>query len=379
MLTLKKLKFLSVAPILVILGFYYVTMSKSKEPPKEIIFVANSETMGNGIDASTMDYFLGKQYPQLSLVISHLTQNAQKIKVVDWQDENIDWATDKKVILGTVWGYTKNINKFVSWLDLMEKKNIDMINHPKFLKWNVNKKYLLELSQKNIEIPDTLIFDAESISSFDEAKDQFYKKFGHSDIVIKGVIDAGGFGYMHVTPEKLAAAKNHFDDLKMHNQGAIVQGFTSQVYKKGEFSFVFFDDRISHFFLKVPKYNEDRVQQFYGGKSFHFKNSRISEQISYIKSTFRSDLELTEDDVKNSYSQAELVYAKLLNLLNDLNIPHPKYLRIDGVAIKSKFVVMEIEGIEPYLDINEAMNNDPSNNILVNYVKSMVGEYGLSR
>ena len=124
MLTLKKLKFLSVAPILVILGFYYVTMSKSKEPPKEIIFVANSETMGNGIDASTMDYFLGKQYPQLSLVISHLTQNAQKIKVVDWQDENIDWATDKKVILGTVWGYTKNINKFVSWLDLMEKKNI---------------------------------------------------------------------------------------------------------------------------------------------------------------------------------------------------------------------------------------------------------------
>ena len=140
-----------------------------------ISFVANSETMGNRSDSSTMDYFQGVQYPQLSLIIPYLKKLNQKVEVLDWQDENIDWSTKNKIIFGPVWGYTKNIDKFMSWLDMIEKNNTKTINHPRFLKWNVKKNYLLDLRDNKIEIPNTLIIDSESMSSFEEARDLFRK------------------------------------------------------------------------------------------------------------------------------------------------------------------------------------------------------------
>ena len=39
--------------------------------------------------------------------------------------------------------------------------------------------------------------------------------------------------------------------------------------------------------------------------------------------------------------------------------------------IDNQFVVMELEGIEPYLEMKEAMINDPSNNVVENYINSL--------
>ncbi len=337
-----------------------------------ITFVANSETMGNGMKASTMDYFQGVQYPHLSLVIPTFDKNNQKIEIIDWQNKSIDWSTKGKLILGPVWGYTDTIDKFIDWLDTLENNQVDMANSIKFIKWNINKKYLLQLKNNSITIPNTLIIEQGSNLSFDEARALFHKKFGDLDIILKGVIDAGGFGYLHVHPDKLVKAKIHFEKLKAENKGVIIQGFIPQIYKKGEYSFVFLEGKISHFFLKVAKFNEERVQPFYGGKSFHFKKSKISNQINYIKSNFRSDLELNESEVKNAYNQAEMVYAKVLLILDNLRIPHPNYLRVDGVMVDDKFVVMELEGVEPYLEMQEAMVNDPSNDVVKNYIKSIL-------
>ncbi len=83
-------------------------------------------------------------------------------------------------------------------------------------------------------------------------------------------------------------------------------------------------------------------------------------------------MELNESEVKNAYNQAEMVYAKVLLILDNLRIPHPNYLRVDGVMVDDKFVVMELEGVEPYLEMQEAMVNDPSNDVVKNYIKSIL-------
>jgi hypothetical protein len=290
---------------------------------------------------------------------------------VDWEDKTIDWLTKDKVILGPVWGYTKNIDKFIAWLDQAENNHINLVNHPKFLKWNLTKTYLLDLRKKNIPIPNTLIIDSDSQLSFDEAKSIFHTNFQETDIILKGVIDSGSFGYMHAN--KLDEASDHFEKLKGKNRGAIIQNFIPEIQKKGELSFVFFDNEISHFFVKVPKSNDERTQPFYGGKSFHLNDENLKEQIRFIKSRFRPDLKLEEKDVKTAHNQAEAVYAQLLLLLDDLSIPHPKYLRVDGVMVGAKFVIMELEGIEPYLEMQEAMNNDKSNNVLQTYAENVLG------
>lgn len=338
-----------------------------------ITFVANTEARGDGLKPSTMDHFNGTQYPHLSLLIPYLKKHRRAVEVVDWEDETIDRLTKDKVILGPVWGYTKNIDKFIAWLNQIENNHINLINHPKFLKWNLIKTYLLDLRKKNIPLPSTLIIDSDSQLSFDEAKSIFQTKFKETNIILKGVVDSGSFGYMHVQSSKFDEANNHFEKLKEKNQGAIIQNFIPEIQKKGELSFVFFDNRISHFFVKVPKSNEERTQPFYGGKSFHLNDENQGEQIRLIKTCFRPDLELEEEDIRKAHSQAQAVHSRLLQLLFDLSIPHPKYLRVDGVMVDGEFVIMELEGIEPYLEMQEAMEKDKSNNVLQSYAENVLG------
>ncbi len=375
MLKISKLKTISFLAI--IMGAFFIAKTLNKKVTKEksnvITFVANSETKGDNLNPSTMDYFKGTQYPHLSLLVPYLKKHHQPIEIVDWEDETVNWLTKDKIILGPVWGYTKSIDKFIAWLDQAENKQINLVNHPKFLKWNLTKTYLLDLSKKNIATPNTLIIDSDSPLSFDEAKNIFYKNFQERNLILKGVVDSGSFGYMHVQPNKLDVASDHFEKLKERNHGAIIQNFIPEIQKKGELSFVFFDNEISHFFVKVPKSNEERTQPFYGGRSLHLNDENLENQIRIIKSNFRPDLELDGKDVKNAHSQAQAIYDQLLLLLDDLSIPHPKYLRIDGVMVDKEFVVMELEGIEPYLEMQEAMNNDKSNNVLQRYAENVLG------
>jgi hypothetical protein len=351
------------------IGVKYIMNSSNKE---KITFVANAETRGNGEDSTTMDYFQGFQYPHLSLLVPHLIKSGYKIEVVDWKDKNVDWTAKGKVILGPVWGYTKDVQEFIKWLDTLDKQGVNMVNHPAFFKWNIQKKYLINLQDNGMCIPKTLIITSDDPMSFDEARRLFYKKFGHKDIILKGVIDAGGFGYMHLRPDQIDGARQQFNTLKHNNHGVVMQSFLPQIYTQGELAFVFVDGKISHFFVKVAKYEEERVQPFYGGRSFHFTKGKISEQISHIKLSFRKDIQLKEIDVQNAYIQAQLIYSKLLGVLDQLRIPHPQYLRMDGVMVDCNFVIMELEGIEPYLEIQEAMNNDPQNNVIRTYVECVV-------
>lgn len=345
-----------------------------KNSSNEILtFVANSETKGYELNASTMDIFRGVQYPHLSLLVPLLLKKNAIIEVVDWEDKTIEWHKKEKVILGPVWGYTKKLDAFIEWLDLLEAKNINVINHPKFLKWNLTKTYLLDLARKDIPIPHTLIVNPESNLTLNEVLDIFYKKYEEKDIILKGVIDSGAFGYLHVQSNEMDRASYHFEKLKKENKGAIIQSFIPEIQKKGEFSFVFLGNYLSHFFVKVPKSNDERTQSFYGGKSFHLINQNLDDQISFIQSNFKSEFFLEKKDIIEAQNQVKNVHTKLLCLMDELSIPYPKYVRIDGVIINNEFIVMEIEGIEPYLEMQEAMEKDKLNPILQNYIEKVIG------
>jgi glutathione synthase/RimK-type ligase-like ATP-grasp enzyme len=335
---------------------------------KTITFIADFESKGNSTDPSTMDYFNGVKYPQLSLLVSYLRQCGQPVKVVDWEDETCNWHKKKQLVLGPVWGYTKNLDKFFAWLEMLDKIGANLTNSPKFLRWNVMKTYLLDLAKANIPIPYSLIVDDDHPLSFEEAK----TLFSQTDFILKGVVDSGASGYMHVDQDQLTEASAHYDKLIKEHKGAILQSFIPEIKKKGELSFVFFDDMMSHFFVKVPNDNEERSQPFYGGKSFHLSRNKIKEQIEAIKTSFRPDFELKEKDVSLALVQVKEIYGKLMKLLSEVNIPNPKYLRIDVVMVKGRCLVMEIEGIEPYLEMKEEMHVNHSNPVLNNYTSRVL-------
>ncbi len=340
--------------------------------PKKISFVANQETMGDGINPLSMDYFLDKQYPYLSIIVPFLKERKYEIEVLDWKDPSIHWKNKTAIIFGPIWGYTKNSNDFIRWINALERDKIKTINSLEFIRWNLRKSYLLELQKININIPSTILVDSASNLSLEDALILFENQFDINDVIIKGVVDAGAFTYKHLTSKNKQECINFYEIIKSQNSGVVIQNFIPEICQKGELRFVFYGRKLSHFFVRVPCKNEERIQPFYGGRSFHINPSNIQSSIEEIKKEFRPDLILNVKEIVAAREQVKKIHSKLFSYLENIKIVPPQYLCIDGVMIDHKFTVMEIEGIEPYMEMCEGMEHDPNNNIIENYFLSVI-------
>lgn len=342
----------------------------------KITFVASDSTIGDGQNPHTMDYFMGVQYPWLSLVIPELRKRTGKtIEVVNFLDTTVEWHKKECLILGPVWGYSKQQQDFDNWLRRIERLNVPIQNSVKFIRWNFQKTYLTDLQSGGLPVVPTLIATRES--NYHEMMIQAAETFGTSDLVIKGVVDAAALGYRRIKPGDNVS--EHFYGLLKHNKGAVIQPFLEEVSQKGELSFVFFGGKYSHCFVKVPVKHEERVQPFYGGKSFHICDTDIEGSLAKIRESFRPDLQIREWELVSGREQAQLISESLAVFLQKKNIENPTYKRIDGVMVNGKFLIMEIEGLEPYMEMKEAREIDPDKNPASSYVQAILNNLEKNR
>jgi len=100
----------------------------------------------------------------------------------------------------------------------------------------------------------------------------------------------------------------------------LIQPFIENIISEGEWSFVYFNQQLSHVLLKKPAQNDYRVQGIYGG------TIQASEPRS------------------NDLMQAQTVLDRLpLDIL---------YARLDFVRVGAQMSVMEVELIEPIFSFN---------------------------
>lgn len=344
---------------------------------KTITFVAASEPSGDGLHTETMDYFKGKQYPWLSVVIPKLREKGYNIKVIRWDDPYIDWSREDNLVLGPVWGYTDNVDAFHAWLENLVKQGVSVKNAPAFLLWNLNKRYLKQLNEYGISTIQTEYASLESDISLEECVDILEENTQAHKFIIKGAIDAGGFhfhylGDIYKNEKARREADSLFESVKLPCNGVIVQPFLPHIQHKGEYSFVFYEGKLSHYYLKVPKKNEKKVQAFYGGQSFHMTDETIESVLDNIKETFRPDLESAYEEVIKAKEDCLHLNEQLIEYFRSKNIPPPSSVRLDGVMINNQFYLMEVEGIEPYMEMAEAKTHDPNNHVFEHYIKSII-------
>jgi glutathione synthase/RimK-type ligase-like ATP-grasp enzyme len=139
-------------------------------------------------------------------------------------------------------------------------------------------------------------------------------------IVIKPAFSAGSYLTKLIDQSELESIQEAFKE-HFETKDFLLQEFRPEIKKLGEISFIFFNGKFSHAVNKKPVENDFRVQIQYGGK--------------YTLVQPNADL----------LRQAELVVSKIPEKL--------LYARVDGIVIKNKLHLMEIELIEPdlYFDI----------------------------
>jgi len=226
-----------------------------------------------------------------------------------WDDPAVDWSRFDAVLIRTTWDYFQRYEAFLQWL---ERLSVPTINEQALLRWNSDKRYLLELSQLGVDIVPARVVSAGNL------RDLLAGMAG-DDVVVKPTVSGGAWN----TVRGIAgdASFEHAVAALPTTYDYLVQAFVPEVASAGEWSLLFFDGVFSHAILKRAASGEFRVQSQFGGS-----------------------VEPIEPDAGILASA-----QKALAAVAKLGYPDHAYARVDGVMIDGRFRLMELEMIEPAL------------------------------
>jgi len=239
-----------------------------------------------------------------------------------WDDPQVDWKTFDAVIMRSCWDYHFKTRDFRRWIDHLEELKITVWNPVEILRWNMNKSYLRELTAKGVAIPPTAWIEAGSSANLRA----LLSANGFEQAVIKPTISATAYQTCRTSLSTAQQDQSKLDAI-LHASGAMVQQFVDAVTSNGEWSFLFFGGKFSHAVLKRPRDGDFRVQADFGGTS-----RRLEPAPALIE-------------------QAEAI----VNLIDQPLL----YARVDGFDLGGKFVLLELELLEPalFLEMAESAPN----------------------
>jgi len=255
------------------------------------------------------------KFPNLTsddrLLLEPLAEHGIQAEPAIWNDASRDWSSYDAVILRSTWDYHLLPEEFLRWIDLLRDMHVPLWNAHTLVRWNANKTYLRDLDAKGILVVPTIWPEAGNASPL---RDKM-RELGWERAVVKPRISATARRTQLVTIEDADAAQPLFDELRS-GAGVMVQKFMDSIVVDGEWSLIFFDRQFSHAVLKKPASGDFRVQNDFGG----------------------TDTQL--DPPAHVLESAGIILQAVEATL---------YARVDGVVQEEKFLLMELELIEPAL------------------------------
>lgn len=248
-------------------------------------------------------------HPDDTALVTSLARLGIEPSACVWNDPGIDWSRFDAVLMRTTWDYFKHPAAFATWL---QRLPVPTINDRALLRWNSDKRYLLELERAGVEIIPTRVVAAAELPAALAA-------LSGQEVVVKPTVSGGGWHTVRgVAGQPLfqqAVAQLPLD------LDYLLQPFVPEIISDGEWSLVFFDGQFSHAVVKRAARGDYRVQSEFGGS-----------------------VETIEPD-------AALIASARQALAATAAIGHADaaYARVDGVVVDGRFLLMELEMIEPQL------------------------------
>ena len=163
-----------------------------------------------------------------------------------WDDPTIDWEGFDLVVVRSPWNYPEHLPAFFDWL--RARARLTTFHNPAALiRWNLDKRYLAELSARGVTVvPTSFADDPVQLEATFEAV-----AGPASELVVKPTISAGSrlTGRFAAGGEQATELGRRILDRGL---GVMVQPFARSVDDRGEHSAVAFDGVVSHTFRKGP-------------------------------------------------------------------------------------------------------------------------------
>jgi glutathione synthase/RimK-type ligase-like ATP-grasp enzyme/gamma-glutamylcyclotransferase (GGCT)/AIG2-like uncharacterized protein YtfP len=257
-------------------------------------------------------------HPSIQPDDAHLATSLERLGIQPivcmWNDPAVDWSSFDAVLIRTIWDYFKHHAAFLDWLDRLDRLGVPTINDSALLRWNSDKRYLLELARHDVAVIPTRLARAAELPDV-------LATMPAQQVVIKPAVSGGAWHTLRgrVGDAAFAAAVAQLP----RELDYLVQPFVSEIVSDGEWSLLYFGGEFSHAVIKRPAAGDYRVQGEHGGSAEPARPE-----------------------------PATLAAAdRALAAVADIGHADHAYVRVDGVISAGRFLVMELELIEPFLHL----------------------------
>lgn len=231
--------------------------------------------------------------------------------VVVWNDPQVNFSDYQCLIFRTIWDYFEHPDAFTAWLDKIAQLGIKTINPIAAIHRNQHKFYLKGLQDLGVAIIPTVFIQKNSGLDLKKLIPEHWQK-----VIIKPAVSGGAYLTRLFERSEMASVVDEYDPIAVERD-LLIQPFMPEIQEQGEISLLFFGGKFSHAVLKRPSAGEFRVQSQFGG--------------NYTALNVSDELLATAQKIIAAFG-GELVYA-----------------RVDGIISDGKFLLMELELIEPDL------------------------------
>lgn len=255
-------------------------------------------------------------WPEISasdaLARDALESRGVTVEARPWNGRVQDFARFDAVVLRSCWDYHHAIEAFSGWLDGLDAAGARVWNPTSLVRWNLSKRYLLELAAAGVPIVPAVVLEADASSRLGAVLAE--RRWRHA--VVKPLVSASAHDTVLVDSGEIDRVVAALASGTLR-QPVLVQPFVEEIRTRGEWSVVFVDGAPTHAVLKRPGPGDFRVQEYLGGSV-------------------------------EARPAGAAVLAAARRALQALSLP-PLYARIDGVETPDGFQVMEVEVNEPGL------------------------------
>ncbi len=229
-----------------------------------------------------------------------------------WTDPEVDWSRADAVVVRSTWDYHRRLPEFLAWADRVAATT-RLVNAPDVLRWNADKRYLLDLADAVPVVPTRDVPPDGLVAGLADGLAE------HGTVVVKPRVGASGVGVV---------VAERSDDLRLAGLTAgpwLVQPLVTSVRTEGEASVFVFAGRAVSQLRKVATSGDVRVHEEYGG------------------TTTPVPLD----------AEAAALAERAVAVAGEHCGPAPAYGRVDLLHHHGRLVVSEVELIEPglYLDL----------------------------
>lgn len=244
-------------------------------------------------------------------LVAPLRQRGFEVIPLVWDGE-APTTEPAAIVVRSCWDYHRKPAAFLGWLDTVERGRTPVWNRPAVLRWNLDKRYLRELTARGVTVPRTVFVPQGPAPELARVLEEQ----GMAEVVIKPAVSLSAYRTWRSDPDQAPAHQDEFA-ASLAEGTVLVQAFVPEVLTEGELSLVFIERRYSHAVRKRPRSGDFRVQVDHGG-------------------------------TREAAAPPAWVIERAARCLGTIPVPL-LYARVDGVVVGEEFVVMEMELLDPVL------------------------------